>query len=105
MDGSSAGSFPFGSFFPSGILTPSLSVGGIDSVLEGIVLPGVSTEGFKGCIDSLHVLGQLVDFFKSEKAEQVNFKLHNDSRSIDAFQFDGEGYTQYGMYITLRVHA
>ena len=105
MDGGSAGSFPFGSFFPSGTLTPSLNVGGIDLALEGIVLPGVTTEGFKGCIDRLHVLGQLVDFSKSEEAEQVNFKLRNDSRSIDAFRFDGEGYAQYSMYITLRVHA
>ena len=97
MDGSRVGSFPFGSFFPAGTLTPSLSVGGIDPVLEAIVLPGVTTEGFKGCIDSLHVLGQPVDFSKSKKAEQVNFKFRNESQTVDAFHFDGEGYARYGM--------
>lgn len=97
MNGSGAGSFPFGSFFPAGTLTPSLSVGGIDPVLEGIVLPGVTTEGFKGCIGSLYVLGRPVDFSKSERAEQVNFKLHDESQSVDAFRFDEEGYAQYGM--------
>ena len=97
VDGSGAGSFPFGSFFPAGTLTPSLSVGGIDPALETIVLPGVTTEGFKGCIDSLHVLGKLVDFSESERAEQVNFKLRNESQRVDAFYFGGEGYAQYGM--------
>lgn len=105
MDGRGAGSFPFGSFFPSGILTPNLSVGGIDPASEGIALPGVTTEGFKGCIDNLHVLGQLVDFSMSERAEQVNFKLRNEIRSVDAFRFDGEGCAQYGMYVALRVHC
>ena len=101
MDGSSVESFPFGSFFPSGRLTPILSVGGIDPTLEElIVLPGVTTEGFKGCIDHLHVLGQLVDFSMSEKAEQVNFKSRNENlnQNVDAFRFDGEGYAQYGVY-------
>lgn len=105
VDGSSAGSFPFGSFFPSGTLTPGLSVGGIDPALEDIVMPGVTTEGFKGCIDNLRILGQLVDFSMSEKAEQVNFKLRNETQSIDAFRFDGEGYAQYGTYMSLRVHT
>lgn len=101
VDGSSVGSFPFGSFFPSGRLTPILSVGGIDPALEElIVLPGVTTEGFKGCIDHLHVLGQLFDFSMSEKAEQVNFKSRDENliQNIDAFRFDGEGYAQYGVY-------
>ena len=108
VDESSVGSFPFGSFFPSGRLTPSLSVGGIDPALgDLIVLPGVTTEGFKGCIDNLHILGQLVDFSTSEKAEQVNFKSHNENlnQRIDAFWFDGEGYAQYGMCIVMRQYA
>ena len=98
VDGSNVGSFPFGSFFPAGTLTPSLSVGGISPSLEPTVLPGVATEGFKGCIENLRILGQPMDFSGSVEAEQVNFKLDNGSQSVvDAFLFDGQGHATYGV--------
>ena len=47
------------------------------------------------------MLGQPVDFSGSVEADQVNFKLGNDSQSVDAFLFDGEGYARYGLYYEL----
>ena len=98
IDGSNIGSFPFGSFFPAGILTPALSVGGVGPSLEATVLPAVATEGFKGCIENLRILGRSTDLSGSREAEQVNFKSSNGSQSVvDAFLFDGQGYAKYGV--------
>ena len=78
-------------------MTPVLSVGGIAPRLQELILPGVTTEGFKGCIDHLYVLGQPLDFSESEEAAQVNFKISNESQTVDAFLFNGNGYARYGL--------
>ena len=99
VDGNNVGNFPFGSFFPVGTLTPSLSIGGIDPNFEATVLPGVTTEGFKGCVDHFLILGRPVDFSDSDKANQVNSEVSDGCQSaLDTFHFDGESFAQYGLY-------
>lgn len=72
-------------------------MGGVDEAMESTLLPTLTVEGFKGCIDHLHVLGRPVDFSGSMEAEQVNFNSpDNESRILDTYLFDGESFARYG---------
>ena len=108
IDDVNAGSFPFGSFFPTGFFSPALLIGGVDPSLSEIVQPGIITEGFKGCIDQFHVLGRTIDYFESTETRNLNFDLCKagaEEENVDVYSFDGSGFAEYGVYIVMLLFA
>ena len=104
VDGLVAGNFPFGTFFPTGTFTPALFIGGVPSSLRGVVHPGVTLEGFRGCVRELRVRGRRLDYLESVDAQSVNLGMSADVRRLDVFSFNGSGFAKYGKCMCARAH-
>lgn len=99
LNGTNAGSFPFGSFVPTGTLGTNLYIGGIDPSSISILHPGVSRNGFKGCLNMVYVRGRPLDFSDNQKSEQLAFGTctntdGNDNQ--DVYSFGDSSVAEYG---------
>lgn len=100
IDGNEAGSIPFGGLFPLGTLSSDINIGGLSPTSRELVLPGLPTEGFKGHIDHLYIVGKLFDFSKSLDSNFVNLdicKYDKDCQNqTDVCMFSESSYAEYG---------
>lgn len=95
IDGKSAGNFPaFGSFLPTGIMEGHLYVGGVSPESSALVPLGVTTEGYKGCLDQVYLLGRPVDFSTNVRTKAVVFQAGR----CEASCFNGSAIEQYGKH-------
>jgi len=94
-----AGSFPFGSFLPTGTLASSLYIGGVDSGSFDILFPGVRREGFKGCLSEVYVMGRPLDFSENEKSQQIAYNTCTSTiggGEEDVYSFNESSFAEYG---------
>lgn len=99
LNGTNAGRFPFGSLMPTGTLGTNLYIGSIDPGSLSVLHPGVSSEGFKGCLDMVYVMGRALDFSENQKSEQLAFGTctnTNRNSNQDVYSFDESSTAEYG---------
>ena len=96
MNGTNAGSFPFGSFLPGGRLPSNLFIGGVDSA--DVLFPGVSREGFKGCLEEVYIMGRPLDFSENEKSQQIAYNTCTSTigGEEDVYFFNESSFAEYG---------
>lgn len=99
LNGTNAGRFPFGSLMPTGTLGTNLYIGSIDPGSLSVLHPGVSSEGFKGCLDMVYVMGRALDFSENQKSEQLAFGTctnTNRNSNQDVYSFGESSTAEYG---------
>lgn len=93
LNGTNAGSFPFGSLMPTGTLGTNLYIGSIDPGSVSVLHPGVSSKGFKGCLDMVYIMGRALDFSANQKSEQLAFGTCTRN---DVYSFGESSTAEYG---------
>ena len=104
VDGLISGNFPFGTFFPTGSFTPALFISRVPSSRTGIVHPGVTLEGFRGCVRELRVRGRRLDYMESVGVQSVNLGMSADVRRSDVYSFNGSGFAKRGRCMCACAH-
>ena len=99
VDGISAGGNPFGGLLPSGSLGTNLYIGGISPESENLLPFGISSEGFKGCLDGVRVLGKPLDFSTNLGLGAVALGVcsrTSGNEDQDVYTFAGSAFATYG---------
>ena len=104
VDGRTLNLFPFGfQNFPIGQFPSDLFVGGISQQQTDLLHVGVQQDGFKGCLDSIHVLGRALDFSENIASEAVSFVREDEGgggmqgQNGRVFYFSESAFAEFGM--------
>lgn len=99
VDGRGGGIFPFGGFFPSGSLGTNLYLGGISPQSISLLPFGISSEGLKGCLDTVFITGRPVDFSINVGLQAAALDVcsqRSGEENEDVYFFDGSALAEYG---------
>lgn len=95
--------FGFGAIVPTGKFSSDLFVGGIPKSQLNLLYFGISSDGFKGHLSSIHVNGRLLDFLEIIASEAVSCGRGDEVTGIQGdhqneYYFSGpSSFAEFGM--------